>query len=125
MVSCLSCIGGDSSLADTRSKCLNKGMLILSNLELPALPYVSAITAISQLPEYRLYYVQKLSGSLVWRVRVRSFPANPEVALCGGDLSLSKAYEGPLSYAEGSSLTLRNHFIQPYRMLDTLFSKYY
>ena len=34
-----------------RSKRLNESMLILSNLELPALPYVGPITAISWLPE--------------------------------------------------------------------------
>ena len=50
---------------------------------------------------------------------------NRPVALWEGDLSLSKVYEGPLGYAEGSLLTLRNHFIQPYRVLDTLFSEYY
>ena len=33
-------------------KHLNEGMLILSDLELPALPYVALITAISRLPEY-------------------------------------------------------------------------
>ena len=43
-----------------RLKRLNKGMLILSDLELPALPHVAPITAISRLPEYRLYYVHKI-----------------------------------------------------------------
>ena len=50
---------------------------------------------------------------------------NRPVALWEGDLSHCKVYEGRLSYAEGSPLTLRNHFIQPYRVLDTLFSEYY
>ena len=50
---------------------------------------------------------------------------NRAVALHESDLSLSKVYEGPLGYAEGSPLTLHNHFIQPYRVLDTLFSEYY
>ena len=35
-----------------QSKCLNEGMLVLSDLELHALPYIAPITAISQLPEY-------------------------------------------------------------------------
>ena len=35
------------------------------------------------------------------------------------DLSLSKVYKKPQGYAEGSPLTLRNHFIQPYEALDT------
>ena len=47
------------------------------------------------------------------------------VALWEGDLSLPKVHDEPLSYVEGSPLTLRNHFIQPYRVLDTLFSEYY
>ena len=49
------------------SKHLNKGMPILSDLELLALPYVAPITAISWFPEYRLYYVHKLSSGLVGR----------------------------------------------------------
>ena len=43
-----------------QSKHLNEGMLILSDLELPALPYVAPITAISQLPEYQLYDVHEI-----------------------------------------------------------------
>ena len=43
-----------------QSKRLIEGMLILSDLELPALPYVTPITAISRLPEYQLYYVHKI-----------------------------------------------------------------
>ena len=39
---------------------------------------------------------------------------NHPVALWESDLSYSKVYEGPLSYTEGSPLTLRNHFIQLY-----------
>ena len=61
MVSCLSYIGEeDSSLAEARSKHLNECVLILSDLDLPALPYISPITAISQLPEYQLYYVHEI-----------------------------------------------------------------
>ena len=41
-------------------KHLNKGMLILSDLELPALPYVAPITAISWYQEYQLYYVLEI-----------------------------------------------------------------
>ena len=41
-----------------------------------------------------------------------------------GDLSLLKVYEEPLGYVEGSPLTLRNHFMQPYKALDTLFFEY-
>ena len=47
------------------------------------------------------------------------------VALWEGDLSLSKVYEGPMGYAEGSPLTLCSHFIQRYKALGTLFSEYY
>ena len=47
---------------------------------------------------------------------------NHPVALWEGDLNVTlKVYEEPLGYVEGSSLTLRNYFIQPYRALDTLF----
>ena len=61
MVSCLFCIGKeDSSLADAWSKRLNEGMLILSNLKVPTLPCVVPITAIGQLPEYRLYHMHKI-----------------------------------------------------------------
>ena len=42
-----------------------------------------------------------------------------------GDLSRVKVYKEMLRYPEGSPLTLRNHFIQPYRALDTLFPEYY
>ena len=42
------------------------------------------------------------------------------VYLWEGDLSRIKVYEEMLRYPEGSPLTLRNHFIQPYRALDTL-----
>ena len=87
-------------ILDTRSKGLNEGVL---NLELPALPYVSPITAIS--------VYQSINY-----IRCRNCP----VALWDGDLSLLKVYEGPLGYAEGCPLTLRNHFIQLYRALDTL-----
>ena len=92
-----------------RSKHLNEGMLILSNLELPGLLCVAPITAISRLPKI----------SIILRAW------NHLMALWEGDSPLWKVYEGPLGYAEGSPLTLYNHFIQPYRALDTVFSKYY
>ena len=107
MFSCLSSIGKeDSSLSDTRLKGLNEGMLILSDLELPVLPYVSPITTISGCQS--IDYITS---------------RNCLVSSWEGDLSLSKVYDGPLGYSDGKSLTLRNHFIQPYRVLDTLFSK--
>ena len=62
---------------------------------------------------------------LVPRILIILCTQNCPVALWEGDLSLSKVYEGPLGYVEGRPLTLRNHFIQPSRALDTLFSKYY
>ena len=88
-----------------QSKRLNEGMLILSDLRLLALLYAAPITAISQFPEYRLYYTHT---------------QNRPVVLWESDLSHSKVYEGPLGYVEGSPLTLRNHFIQPYRALDSI-----
>ena len=62
---------------------------------------------------------------LVVRISIILRAQNHPVALWEGDLSLSKVYKGTLGYAEGSSLNLCNHFIQPYRLLDNLFSKYY
>ena len=54
-------------------------------------------------------------------IRARNRP----VVLWEGDLSLSKVYKGSLGYAEGSPLTLCNHFVQLYRLIDTLVSEYY
>ena len=114
MVSCLSRIGteeDDSSLADagaTWSKRLNEGMHILSDLALLVLPYVAPITA--SVDSQNIDYITRTKSSS---------------GLVEGDLSHSKVYKGPLSYMEGSPLTLRSHFIQPYRVLDTLFSEYY
>ena len=54
------------------------------------------------------------------RISIILHARNCPVAFWEGDFSLSKVYEGPLGYVEGSPLTLRNHFIQPYRALDTL-----
>ena len=63
---------------------------------------------------------------LVARISIITHTQNYLVALWEGDLSLAKVYEGPLGYTEGiSPLTLCNHLIQPYRVLDTLFSEYY
>ena len=85
-------------------------MLILSDLALLALPYQRSTNHC-----YRS----------VPRISIILRTQNRPVALWEGDLSHSKVYEGPLSYIEGSPLTLHNHFIQPYRALDTLFSEYY
>ena len=63
-------------------------MLILSNFELPALPYVVPITAISD-------------------------HQNIDYTMCTKS-SDDQVYEGSLSYEEGSPLTLCNHFIQHY-----------
>ena len=92
-----------------RLKRLNNGLLILSDLELLALPYVAPIHC----------YQLVVRISIILRAR------NRPVALWEGNLSLSKVYKGTLGYAEGSSLNLCSHFIQPYRLLDNLFSKYY
>ena len=51
-----------------RLKRLNNGLLILSDLELLALPYVAPITAISRLLEYRLYYVHEIVQWLCGKV---------------------------------------------------------
>ena len=63
--------------------------------------------------------------SVVTRILIILRARNYPVPLWEGDLSLLKAYEGSLGYAEGSPLTLLNHFIQLYRELDTLLSEYY
>ena len=65
------------------SKSLNKSMLTLSDLELPALPYIAPITAISGCQNINYIMHMKLCGDLV-----------------EGDLSLLKVCEGPLGYAE-------------------------
>ena len=49
------------------SKGLNESMIILSNLELPALPYVAPITAISGSLNINYITCIKLSGGLVGR----------------------------------------------------------
>ena len=51
-----------------RSNCLNDGMLVLSDLELPALPCIAPITAISLLPEYRLYYAHEIIRWPYWKM---------------------------------------------------------
>ena len=48
------------------------------------------------------------------------------MALWEGDLSFFLKYmRDHLSHVEGSPLTLRSHFMQLYRALDTLYSEYY
>ena len=42
------------------SKHLNKALLILSDLESLALPYIAPITAISRFQEYQLYYLHEI-----------------------------------------------------------------
>ena len=61
----------------------------------------------------------------VARILIILHARNCLVTLLESDLSFTKIYERPLGYAEGSPLTSHNHFIQPYRVLDTLFSEYY
>ena len=73
------------------SKGLNKSIIILGNLELPVL-YQSML-------------------SVVIRILIILRAHNHPVALWEADLSLLKEYEGSLGYAEGSPLTLLNHFI--------------
>ena len=81
------------------SKCLNKALLILSNLELLALPYVAPIIAISRFQEYQLYCVHEI----VW-------------CSCGKVICHSQKYTtNHRVMRKGSPWTLRNHFIQSYR----------
>ena len=61
------------------------------------------------LPEYQLYYTHKNHPGALWLV----------------NLLLLIVYEEPLGYAEGSPLTLHDHFIQLYIALNTIFSEYY
>ena len=49
-------------------KHLNEGLLILSDLELLALPYVAPITAIRRLSEYQLYCVHEIVRWLCGKV---------------------------------------------------------
>ena len=89
-------------------KGLNKSMIILSELKLPALPYVapSLLVAVRISITYVMHI--KLTGGLVgrWFVMLKSIQAT--TGLC-----------------RGSPLTLHNHFTQLYRVLDTTFSRYY
>ena len=107
-VSCLSRTSEDSSLADNSVETSEQGMLILNDLELPALSYVAPITAISRLPEYQLYY----ELGIIW------WP-------CGKMICQSQKYtRDHWVMRREALLTLRNHFIQPYRALHTPFSEY-
>ena len=54
------------------SKGINESMIILSDLELPALPYVAPITAISGCQNIHYFMCTKLSGGLVGRWFVNS-----------------------------------------------------
>ena len=53
---------------------------------------------------------------LVARILIILCAQNHPVAFWEGDFSLSKVYEGSLGCVEVSPLTLRNHFIQLYRI---------
>ena len=70
-------------------------------------------------------FPQDFNGSFRFFLGARKLiilcPQNCLVALREGNLLLLKVYEEPLGYVEGRALTLRNHFIQLYRALDTLF----
>ena len=84
-------------------------MLILSDLELPALPYIEPLTATSSC--HNIDYIMA---------------QNPPVLLWESDLLHLKVYKGCTTvYAEGSPLTLCNHYILLYRVLDTLFLEYF
>ena len=76
-------------------------MLVLSHLELPA--------------TYAICSTNHCYRS-VSRILIILCTRNRPVALWEDDLSLSKVYEGPLGYVEGSPLILRNHLIQPYNI---------
>ena len=66
VVSCFSRIGEeDSSLADIKSP--NESMLILSDLELPALPCIAPITAVSGCQNIDYIMCMILSSGLVGR----------------------------------------------------------
>ena len=112
MVSCLSHIGAaedDSSLADDLVETFERGHAYIKRFGVACFAIRSNNHCYQSVPRI----------SIILRAQ------NRPVALWEGDLSHCKVYEGRLSYAEGSPLTLRNHFIQPYRVLDTLFSEYY
>ena len=73
----------DFSLADTRSNGLNENVLILSDLELPALTYIAPITAISGCQNIDYNMRIKSFGGLVgrWFVTLKSIQGTTE--LCG------------------------------------------
>ena len=109
MVSCLSHIGEDSALADGPVETSERWQVYIKRFGV----------ACSVIRNTNHCYQSTVRISIILHAR------NRLVALWEGDLSLSKVYEGPLYYAEGSTLTLGNHFIQPYRAIDTLFFEYY
>ena len=111
MVSCLSRIGteeDDSSLADDLVETSERGHAYTKRFSIACSAKRSTNHCYCSVP----------------RISIILCARNHPVALWDGDLSHSKIYEGPLSYAEGSPLTLHNHFTAQ-RALDTLFSEYY
>ena len=89
-------------------KRLNEGMLILSNLELPALSYVAPITAISRLPEYQLYNSHEI---VRWP--------------CGKVICHSQKYTRDHWVMQREVLWLYTIILYNPIVLDTLFSEYY
>ena len=63
-------ISEDSSLKDGLVEMFERGhaYIIISDLELSALPYLAPITAICWLPEYRYYYMHKIIQRLCGKV---------------------------------------------------------
>ena len=92
MVSCLPLIEDDSSWADDPVETSERGHAYIKRFGFAC----SAIRSTNHC--YRS----------VPRILIILRARNRPVALWEGDLSHSKVYEGPLSYAEGSPLTLCN-----------------
>ena len=93
----------DSSLADDLVETSERGHAYIKRFGIPCSAMCSTNYCYRSVP----------------RISIIICARNRPLALWEGDLSHSKVCEGPLSYAEGSPLTLCNHFIQPYRALDT------
>ena len=84
-------------------------MFILSDLEFPALPYIEPIAAISNC--HNIDYIMAQNSPVILRE--------------GDLLHIKVCKDVPLGYAETSPLTLCNHYMHLYRVLDTLFLEYY
>ena len=96
-----------------------------------------SISGLLFIPHWWGFFIGRRSGWNVWKsilsdlelpvllsmhrsllsVSCQNIDYNNRTKLSGGPMGkwfvTLKVYEGPLSYAEGSSLTLHNHFIQP------------